>query len=266
MFAHSPLTKNRIRHAFSNAVMSYDTMASLQRTVGKDLLKNTSIGQIRGTVLDIGCGTGFLTAELQALLNCHQLIALDLALPMVEVTRKKHKAMTHVTYLCADTEALPLVDHSVDAVFSNVALQWCQNLSRVLGEIKRVLKPTGSLVFSTFGHQTLRELKAAWASVDHFNHVNEFYNAQQIYSYLETLGYHSIVITEKIHTPHYESVITLMRELKGLGAHHVIAGRHHQMTRKASFQKMIHHYEWLRGDQGIPATFEIFEISAKISP
>jgi malonyl-CoA O-methyltransferase len=263
VLADSLFDKKDVRKAFSQAVSSYDAMAALQRTAGKDLLKYERIERLTGTVLDIGCGTGFLTGELLNSLNCQQLIALDLALPMIKATRKKYSAVTNLQYLCADAEWLPLADNVVDRVFSNVALQWCQDLSAVFAEITRILKPNGSLVFSTFGCQTLQELKQAWASVDNFSHVNEFYNDEQIRESLSALGYQEIVITEKVHTSHYDSVMALMRELKGIGAHNVMAGRNHNMTGKSKMQAMINYYETLQVNNKIPATFEIINVSCR---
>ncbi len=263
MSIDSLFDKKDVRKAFSQAVSSYDAMATLQRTAGKDLLKHERIEELTGTVLDIGCGTGFLTGELLNLLACQQLITLDLAYPMIKATREKYSTVTNLHYLCADTEWLPLADNSIDRVFSNLALQWCQNLSGVFTEIKRILKPNGLLVFSTFGCQTLQELKQSWASVDDFSHVNEFYNAEQMGGYLKAVGYQEIVITEKVYTSHYDSVMALMRELKGIGAHNVMAGRNHNMTGKSKMQAMINYYERLQVNNRIPATFEVINVSCK---
>jgi len=237
-------------------------MAALQRTVGRDLLKDERVGRLTGTVLDIGCGTGFLTHELVMLSGYQQLIALDLALPMVQMTQAKLAAFQDLLYICADAESLPLQANSIDTIFSNVALQWCQNLGGVFEDIKRILKPEGRLVFSTFGAKTLQELKTAWSTVDDYSHVNEFYNAAEIEAFLKVAGYQDIQISEKNYTQKYDSVLALMRELKGIGAHNVTAGRNHAMTGKSKMQAMIKSYEPLRVENLIPATFEIINVSA----
>ena len=262
MLIDAQLDKTKVKRSFSKAVDSYDEMAVLQRTVGLELLQLYQEGDLSKTILDIGCGTGFLTGELLALLGDKKLIAFDLALAMVLATRHKYK--DKVRYLCGDAEQLPLKSASVDHVFSNVALQWCQNLAMVFGEIKRVLTPNGCLVFSTFGEQTLHELKTAWADVDDFTHVNDFYNAQQIKASLTALGYTDISTKTVIYKSYYESVMALMRELKGIGAHNVTAGRNLNMTTKAQLQQMIRSYETRMKTVRIYATFEIIYVCAKI--
>jgi malonyl-CoA O-methyltransferase len=257
--------KKNICNAFSKAVNSYDAVAGLQRKVGKALLTHYNRNNLTGTLLDIGCGTGFLTGELLALsAEDSSLIALDLALSMVEATRLKYIAQKNLYYLCADVEAIPLPANSIDWVFSNLVLQWCENLSIAFNEIQRILKPQGRLVFSTFGTQTLQELKMAWAGVDYFTHVNSFYSATQLYHALEIAGYQNIMVTETLHQTHYDSVIALMRELKSLGAHHVIAGGNQKMTGKEKMQAMIQKYEQLRVDYGIPATFQMINVYAQV--
>jgi malonyl-CoA O-methyltransferase len=277
------LDKAKIRQSFAASSVTYDGVAALQRTVGKALLNSINIESLSGTFLDLGCGTGFLTAKLSAnqvgcasrtvnLRECLEkgtqslpymnVIALDIALPMVQVTRTKLADTPDVSYVCADAEQLPLAGQVVDGVFSNLALQWCVNLEAVFSDIKRVMKPGGRLVFSTFGPQTLQELKSAWEDVDDYNHVNDFYSEQQLRSFLQLAGYTGIAIETKLYRPGYDSVLALMKELKNIGAHNMIAGRNKNITSKTTLQRMIAAYEQQRSGDQIPATFEVMMITA----
>ncbi len=214
--------------------------------------------------MDLGCGTGFLTGELLAHSNHETTIALDIALSMLQTTQSKLADKPNIMYVCADAEQLPLAGQSIDSVVSNLALQWCSNLEAVFTGIRRTLKPEGQLVFSTFGPQTLHELKSAWAAVDNYSHVNDFYSETQLKQFLQQAGFKNSQIKSKLYTSRYDSVWTLMQELKHLGAHHVIAGRNKKITTKTAMQQMIAAYEKHRVEDQIPATFEVIIVTAKM--
>jgi len=258
------LDKTGIRRSFAAASVTYDSVAGLQCTVGKELLHTIDATKLNGTLLDLGCGTGFLTGELLAHSNHENTIALDIALSMLQTAQAKLADKRNIIYVCADAEQLPFAGQSIDSVFSNLALQWCRDLEAVFTGIKQALKPDGQLVFSTFGPQTLHELKSAWATVDNYSHVNAFYSEAQLKQFLLQVGFNNIQIKSKLYTSCYDSVWTLMQELKQLGAHHVIAGRNKNITAKTAMQQMIAAYEKHRVRDQIPATFEVIIVTAKV--
>ncbi len=259
--------KPKLRQAFSDASATYDSVAQLQRTVGQALLNVADTDYLSGTLLDLGCGTGFLTCELLALSGYRSIIALDIAMPMLHTTQRKLLDNDQVQYVCADAEALPLDAQSIDHVFSNLALQWCNHLDTAFNELRRVLKPAGQLAFSTFGTSTLQELKAAWATVDDYRHVNDFYHQHDIRCFLQQAGFVDINLSSTTYLPRYASVTALMRELKSIGAHNVLASRNKQLTTKRAMQNMIAAYQLACAnepiDTPIMATFEVITVTAK---
>lgn len=254
------LDKTKIKYSFAHASQTYDSVAQLQRDVGRDLLTHFLPKNLTGNVADLGCGTGFLTQALLPHCENANVFALDLALPMLHSTHEK--LGDTVKYICTDVEAISLAIKSFDALLSNVALQWCQPIDKALNELQRVLKPDGMLIFSTFGSKTLCELKTAWASVDDFAHVNEFYDVEQLRQALEKAGFVEIKIKNQLYISYYDSVLDLMRELKNIGAHNVNSGRKKHLTSKKSLQNMIKNY--VRHESGkIVATFDVIFIQAK---
>jgi malonyl-CoA O-methyltransferase len=255
------LDKHQVRQSFSGAAESYDSVASLQRNVGLALIKQAGAESFSGTVLDLGCGTGFISSQIMSTNDINQMILLDIALPMLQIAQQKLANHTAL-YVCADAEQLPLASNTVDHVISNVALQWCRNLDVVFADIKRILKSGGQFSFAIFGSGTLQELKLAWACVDHYQHVNEFYSQGQLEDFLAQAGFNQIQITSECHVANYASAMDLMRELKQLGAHNVLSGRNKQLTTKTQLQKMLAAYERQFVEGSVSATFDVIIVKA----
>jgi len=262
MLFKTQLEKVKIKHAFAHAATTYDAVADLQRRVGLNLLEQVVNDDLTGIVLDVGCGTGFLTHKIITHAECAEVIGLDIALPMLHTTRHKMDGQ-NLLLVCADAEFLPFADQTINHIVSNLALQWCENLTAVFSDFKRVLKPQGQLLFSTFGEKTLQELKAAWATVDDCSHVNDFYHADEIGFFLQQTGFQVIEIKTKTYLSQYESVMALMHELKALGAYHVIKGGRKTITGKTKMQAMMNEYDAWRKNGLIPATFEIITVTAR---
>lgn len=256
------LDKHKVRRSFAAAAAGYDSLASLQRQVGLELLRRFPLHGRDEVIVDLGCGTGFLTHQLAANPFRQQLLALDVAMPMLAASRRNYPAM-RADYVCGDAEKLPFADNSIDRIYSNLALQWAQELSAALLDFQRVLKSRGSLVFATFGPQTLVELKAAWSVVDDYTHVNEFHAADQIEWFLHAAGFAGINVDSVLYRSEYSDVETLMRELKGIGAHNVNRKRNPRPTTKTQLQEMIKHYP--RQGAGILASYEIIFARAELA-
>ena len=255
------LDKAKVRHSFAAAAQTYDGLARLQRQVGLELLSRFPQHKSADVILDLGCGTGFISHQLWSTFTGNQMIALDIALPMLQTSRRKYPAMP-VQYLCADAEKLPIASHSIDQIYSNLALQWAQALQASCVDFKRVLKKQGELIFSTFGPETLRELKDAWAEVDDYMHVNVFHSAELIHDYLQLAGFKEISLQTQTYQTAYSDVEGLMRELKGIGAHNVNRQRNRKPTTKSQLTSMISHYPRQSAGQGIIASYEIIFVKA----
>jgi malonyl-CoA O-methyltransferase len=161
------------------------------------------------------------------------------------------------SYLCADAEHLPLAPQSLDMVFSNLMLQWCQDPRRLFSGLARALKPGGLFIFSSLGPDTLHELRACWEAADDLPHVNSFVDMHDLGDSLIRAGFTDPVMETDRLILTYDDVDTLMQDLKRLGAHNVHAGRRKALTGKGRFDRVRELYERSRRQGKLPATYEV---------
>ncbi len=246
------------RRSFERAAAGYDRAAALQQEVGRRLLERLDLMKIQPRrVLDLGCGTGQCLPDLMSRYRSAEVVALDIALPMLGQARRRGRWLRRPLCICADAERLPFGDACFDLVFSNLMLQWCVDLEVVFGELQRILRPGGLLLFTSFGPDTLRELRDSWARVDGYTHVNAFQDMHDVGdALLRTRFAHPVMDVERL-TVTYPDLWQLMRELKQIGAHNVTAGRPRGLTGKVQVQRLLQAYEQFRRDGVLPASYEI---------
>ncbi|MHB8815400.1 MAG: methyltransferase domain-containing protein, partial [Steroidobacteraceae bacterium] len=175
------LDKAGVRAAFDRASATYEAAAVLQSRVADELLSRLEPFDFHPEVLlDLGAGTGRAAAQLKRRYRRSLVIALDLAPGMLQQAARHQSLFRRFARVCADAARLPLESASVDVVFSNLMLQWCDPLAEVFAEVRRVLKPQGFFAFTTFGPDTLKELRSAWAEADAHNHVNRFLDMHDV--------------------------------------------------------------------------------------
>jgi malonyl-CoA O-methyltransferase len=249
--------KTAVADSFSRAAPTYDSAADLQRHVAAQLQTRLP-ANIDGMLLDIGCGTGAVTAQLA---QKAPVVALDFAGGMVSHGRR-HNSDPAIQWLCGDAENLPLASASVAAVFSSLAIQWCENLGATFSEIARVLDSNGRATIATLGPHTLFELRAAWAAVDAHVHVNRFIAREHIEAALLASGLHVVAWDEEMVVQEYAELRELTCELKALGAHNVNAGRPAGLTGRARLLAFSAAYEEQRNKAGkLPATYQVWYLT-----
>jgi len=257
------LDKRLLRRSFEKAAAGYDAAAVLQHEVCRRMLSRLDyIKHSPAAVLDAGTGTGNVIAALRARYPHAALYALDIALAMVRrvssaVPWWQRVRRRGVLPVCGDIEQLPLRSAAVGMVWSNLALQWVNDPPRAFAEFRRVLAPGGLLMFSTFGPDTLKELRAAYAGADRYTHVNRFVDMHDLGDMLVHAGFAAPVMDMEYMTLTYPEVRALMHDLKAIGAHNVTAGRRRGMTARATLAQVERNYEASRRDGRLPATFEV---------
>lgn len=269
--AMPPVNREHIKQHFSHAAPSYDEAAILQKTVAERVDERLELTTITPQVIvDIGAGTGLLTEKVIQRYPQANIVAIDLSLAMLKQAKNRLKKPKFnwlpkslwqddgATLLNADAYALPLNDHSVDLLVSNLMLQWCDDLDSVFAEFRRVLRPEGLIMFTTFGPDTLKELKQAWAMADGVDaHVNQFVDMHDIGDALIRNGFGQPVMDVEHFTLTYDKPMGVLKDLKAIGATNASLNRSKGLMGKQRFHRMLEAYETLRSEGKIPATYEV---------
>jgi malonyl-CoA O-methyltransferase len=258
--------KRTVRRSFERAAASYDAAAVLQNEVCRRMLARLDYIRLEPeTILDAGSGTGNAVTGLLARYPGARVIALDLALAMARRARARRSwwrsllegSRRRLAAVCGDIEQLPLAPACAGLVWSNLAVQWSNDPHRTFAEMHRVLAPGGLLLFSSFGPDTLKELRAAFQSVDRHTHVHRFTDMHDVGDMLIACGFADPVMDMEIVTLTYADVRELMRDLKAIGAHNMTRGRRATLAGKSLLATVARNYESARRDGRLPATFEV---------
>lgn len=221
------IDKKAVAESFSKAASHYDQFAQLQRDIGAQLLASIS-NENPISILDLGCGTGYFSEKLTVRFPQSTMIAFDLSWAMLAQVEKKQLAQ--VACLQGDIDSLPFEPKQFDLIFSNLAMQWSDNLSGCLNQLKASLNHAGKLYFSTLLNGSLNELTQAWKTVDLHPHTNSFLPLESVIKQLQQVGFSKLSIKTETRVLQYDNVIAVMRALKGIGANHVHGHQKVQQT------------------------------------
>jgi malonyl-CoA O-methyltransferase len=244
--------------SFDLAASTYDSAAALQTEVRGRLLERLDLVTLQPeVVLDLGAGTGHASQALRRRFPRARVIALDIAHGMLRESRHQQRLWRRFDPVRANADALPLANASVDLVFSNLMLQWCDPPDATFAEVRRVLKPRGLFTFTTLGPDTLKELRSAWRAADRHEHVHRFIDMHDIGDALMRARMAEPVMDVEQLTLTFPDVATLTRELKALGATNASKGRNAGLTGRRGFASMVQAYETQRREGTLPATYEV---------
>ena len=248
--------KERIARQFSRAANTYDQAAEVQVDIAFDAMQ-----LLQGpyeNLLDIGCGTGRVSSQLAA--KCDELLAMDLAEGMLSYAAQKYSSgdsKANITWLLADAEYLPLRNNSSDAVFSTMALQWCQNIEQVCQEVYRVLRPKGKAVLAILCEGSLQELQQSWWNIDSQRHVNQFHSQQNWQSGARQAGF-AVTSHEQSYQSWHDNVRDLLGSIKAIGANVVTETGNHAPVSRQMLHNLQNSYVQKYACHGrLPLTYQV---------
>ncbi len=248
------------RAMFDRIAADYDQHAVLSQEIGRRMLERLDYIKLDpNLILDAGCGTGTTLSALLRHYPSARLLALDQSRAMLHRARRRRRWMRRPALIAGDLHRLPINQASVDLVFANLSLAWCHDLEQVFSEVRRILRPHGLFMFSSFGPGTLSQLRQAWQGHAHAMHVADFPDMHDIGDALLAHGFVAPVMDMEMITLTYHDIMDLYRDLRRMGLRNVLTRRARQLTGKHRLAAVRQAYERFRrsDDRRLPASFEI---------
>jgi len=227
-----PAPISRVVQEFKRAGSRFDAAAAVFETVGDRLRDRLDVLLVEPEkVLDLGCRSGYQLEALQQRYPRAHIVGLDPApgaLPAMPgswpawLRTKRNRSPSRVA---GDPHILPFADAQFELVVSNLLLPWCQSPHKVFEEVARVLKPGGAFLFTSAGPDTLKEYRAAWATIDAHLHVFGLVDMHDLGDAMLAAGFSAPVLDRDNLNVDYPSIEALQNELRDLGAANLASGR-----------------------------------------
>lgn len=216
-----PVAEGRdwIRSGFERVAAVYDRHAALENEVASRLHERVVFQRrVPERIVDLGCGTGHSTAALKQRYRKAEVVGLDFAMEMCRRTRARSRLLRPLRVVCADIAMLPLASRSADLAVAGLAFQWLADFNTVFNELRRVIRPGGTLLFSCLGPGSMRELRAACAALALPAGFRAFPDLHDIGDALVAAGFAEPVMDSETIVLDYGSIEDLLADLEGTGA------------------------------------------------
>jgi malonyl-CoA O-methyltransferase len=267
------INKQLLKKRFSKHAKTYDDYAHVQKTMARQLIASLPqhLVEQQINILEIGCGSGYLTQLLCKAFPKARILAIDLAPGMIDVAQERIQE-ERVTFLCGDIEEIVLTG-SYDLILSNATFQWLNHPSRVIQRLFTLLKPDGIFAFSTFGAKTFQELHAAYEQAKEklglqlsSSPGQSFYSLEELDTLckqvLNSANSCSFEIskTEQLELEYFPSTRAFFNSIQKIGASN--SNQEHSCQRPSFLRELMSLYEThYRDEKGVRATYHCLFIT-----
>jgi malonyl-CoA O-methyltransferase len=248
--ARRDLDKDRIRRAFDRAAPTYDAYADVQTRLALDLAER--IDDPPASILELGCGTGMLTAHLRERFPHARIVAVDFAPAMAERTRA---AVPDAEVLVADVETLDPDDRFALTV-SSATVQWFADPAATFG---RLVPASDRILVGTFGPRTFWELDAVFAELVEDRGMS-LPSAEDWVKLLHGAGAADVASSSEEVVVHYPTATGFLEALRGVGA----TGGAARQTTSTVTRALRLYDERFRDGEGVQVTYELVVVDATV--
>ena len=246
--------KIKILKSFDAKSSSYDQYSFVQKEVSERMIQRLKFLKSKPlNILDIGCGTGYLSNLINQYLPNSNIVCMDFSYEMASQCKNKNIKLEP---LVADAEYMPFKTSTFDLVISSFTLHWCQQIDKIFSDIFRILKNDGNFMFTTVGPDTLKELRDAYKLIDNYEHINTFDDMHTYGDILLSSGFHDPVMDIERLIIEYKNFNEVLQSLRKTGASTVIYNEN-KFTTKKSLKDLENHYKKSNKNGLFPVTYEM---------
>ncbi len=216
--------KEKIAHNFSQGVKNYLSHSQVQKQCADKLLKiaeNYSYSIPNGVILEIGCGTGFVTQGLIKQFPNHLLDIIDISSEMLNYCAKNlqipEQKKELIQFRQIDGEHLNPKKNQYSAIISSFTVQWFEDIVNSLNCMINSLQPQGLLLLAFPNEQSFPEWKKMCDDLSLPFTRNQLPNSSELIQQL-SIPPHKIHIFEERITINYNNAADFFKSLKIIGA------------------------------------------------
>jgi malonyl-CoA O-methyltransferase len=252
------LDPRAVRRTFDRSSTTYSQAAAVQGEIRARLLERLDLVKLQPErVLDLGSASGQSSRALLDRYPKSQVVALDWSTAMLREANREQRWLRRFARVAGDAQRVPLRDGTIDLAFSNLMLAWCNDPDAVLREANRLLRVGGLFMFTTFGPDTLKELRDAFRQVDPHTHVHRFIDMHDWGDALMRAGYAEPVMDTERLTVTYPSARALLDEIRQAGGANATLGRRRGLLTRAALTKVLDALDAQRIDGRLAISVEV---------
>lgn len=256
----------QIIHQFNKHAGTYNKHSAVQHSMAQMVLHELDgLASNVTSLLEVGCGTGDLTALLIDQFPKARVTAIDIADQMIQSARQRVGANANVEFVVGDAEEIKW-EGTFDVVVSNAVIQWFRNpVSTMLG-LKRSLKRDGVMIHTTLGPESFSQFFLLLDRVEVENgahstgHRLPLFSLEQWWKVFELIEMDSIVMRSEVVEIEFGNSRAWLQSLKGTGA----AINSGVATRPSCLQQVMRQYDTEHATpNGVVVPYEIITMATR---